>query len=59
MLRVQMRADLPYSADGMSRSAGPTFDPLLQYFYPNPAMGSCEDEEQSLCYAPELRIEVP
>lgn len=53
-----MRANLPYSADGMSRCAGLMFDPLLQYFHPNASMGGCGDEEQSLSYSPELRIEV-
>lgn len=53
-----MRANLPYTTDGMSRSGGSMFDPLLQYFYPNAAVGGCGDEEQSLFYVPELRIEV-
>lgn len=55
----QMQADLPYSTDGMSLTGGPMFDPILQYFYQNSVMGGCGDEEQSLSYVPELRIEVP
>lgn len=54
-----MRVNLPYSTDGMSRCAGSMFDPLLQYFYPNAAMGGCRDEEKTLSYYPELGIEVP